>query len=282
VMEGRRKRLEELCKKFEVETRIEHSSLFHRSEPINRCTGRFFKFQEKDFFICNVLKGGSTSWSFFFGENNITAAFIADCRENGTCPKKSELRLLQVRHPLERLLATWRHLFKNGGWKSLDGAAATKPELKKEMEKKLAGFTWNYFVEEVVLKDTFVKKSEVEMNNFDEMGSWVKHHWAPYWYTCGVCTPGNFPDFILKTETLPWDIPLVLKEMKMPDDIVFPDIRVTGSDDNGSEGNKPSENYVQKYYSRLTKLQVLRLYQLYKMDHDMFDYSPETYIAFAK
>jgi len=34
--------------------------------------------------------------------------------------------------------------------------------------------------------------------------------------------------------------------------------------------------------SRLTKLQVLRLYQLYKMDHEMFDYSPETYIAFAK
>merc|ERR1712061_481160 len=145
VMEGRRRRLEELCKKFEVEARIEHSSLFHRSEPINRCTGRFFKFQEKDFFICNVLKGGSTSWSFFFGENNITAAFIADCRESGSCPEKPELRLLQVRHPLERLLATWRHLFKNGGWKSLDGVASTKPEAKKEMEKTKAGFTWNYF-----------------------------------------------------------------------------------------------------------------------------------------
>ena len=67
-----------------------------RTEPVNRCTGRFFKFDEKDFFICNVLKGGSTSWSFFFGENNITAAFIADCRESGSCPEKPELRLLQV------------------------------------------------------------------------------------------------------------------------------------------------------------------------------------------
>ena len=151
-----------------------------RTEPVNRCTGRFFKFDEKDFFICNVLKGGSTSWSFFFGENNITAAFIADCRESGSCPEKPELRLLQVsanrkvkdckrffgnclrfqvRHPLERLLATWRHLFKNGGWKSLDGVASTKPEAKKEMEKTMAGFTWNYFVEEVVLKDTFVNKT---------------------------------------------------------------------------------------------------------------------------
>ena len=101
-------------------------------------------------------------------------------------------------------------------------------------------------------------------------------------YTCGVCSPDHFPDFILKTETLPWDIPLVLKAMKMPEDIVFPDIRVTGSDDNGSEGNKPSENYVQKYYSRLNKEQVLKLYQLYKMDHDLFNYSPEPYLAFAK
>ena len=198
---------------------------------------------------------------------------------------------------MERLLATWRHLFKNGGWKSLDGLASTKPEAKKEMEKKMAGFTWNYFVDEVVLKDTFVNKSEVELDNFDGMGNWVKHHWAPYWwvvkfvlvfhsghcrYTCGVCSPDHFPDFILKTETLPWDIPFVLKAMKMSEDIVFPDIRVTGSDDNGSEGNKPSENYVQKYYSRLNKEQVLKLYQLYRMDHDLFNYSPEAYLAFAK
>ena len=83
---------------------------------------------------------------------------------------------------MERLLATWRHLFKNGGWKSLDGLASTKPEAKKEMEKKMAQVTWNYFVDEVVLKDTFVNKSEVELDNFDGMGNWVKHHWAPYWW----------------------------------------------------------------------------------------------------
>ena len=104
---------------------------------------------------------------------------------SGICSLEERLMMMsrfQVRHPLERLLATWRHLFKNGGWKSLDGVAATKPEAKKEMEKKLATFTWNYFVDEVVLKDTFVNKSEVELDNFDGMGNWVKHHWAPYWW----------------------------------------------------------------------------------------------------
>ena len=200
---------------------------------------------------------------------------------------------------MERLLATWRHLFKNGGWKSLEGVDAIKPQVREKMEKRLAGFTWNYFVEEIVLKDTFVNESKVELDNFDGMGAWIKNHWAPYWlgsfdllipigtvhfrrYTCRVCSKDYFPDFILKTETLPWDIPLVFDAMNLPDNLVFPNIRVTGSDDDGSEGNKPSKNFVRKYYSRLSKKQVSRLYQLYKKDHDMFNYSPEKYIAFAK
>jgi hypothetical protein len=78
------------------------------------------------------------------------------------------------------------------------------------------------------------------------------------------------------------DIPEVLKAMKMPADIVFPDIRVSGSDDNGSEGNKPSENFIKKYYSRLTKKQVLQLYEFYRLDHDIFGYSPDQYLAVAQ
>ena len=36
VMEGRKRRLEENCKKFSVDTRIEHSSLYHRC-PHQKC-----------------------------------------------------------------------------------------------------------------------------------------------------------------------------------------------------------------------------------------------------
>ena len=41
-------------------------------------------------------------------------------------------------------------------------------------------------------------------------GSWVSTHWAPYWWTCDVCSPGSQPDFVLKTETLDWDLSVVL------------------------------------------------------------------------
>ena len=41
VMGGRRKRLEELCKKFDVETRIEHSSLYHRWQHFRQKCSKF-------------------------------------------------------------------------------------------------------------------------------------------------------------------------------------------------------------------------------------------------
>jgi len=164
----------------------------------------------------------------------------------------------------------------------LDGGATGSPEVRKEMEARFGNFSWNYFVDEVVLRDNFFKKTEAELNNLDASGVWLKHHWAPYWYTCGLCNKELFPDFILKTETLHLDIPQVLKEMKLSKDVVFPDVRVTGSDDDGSEGNKPSDIFMEKYFSRLTKTQVLKLYELYKTDHIMFNYSPQKYLDVAK
>ena len=194
VMASRRERLRAACSKYSGGQRSEYGSVYQRSEPVNKCTGTYFHVERRDYYLCNVLKGGSTSWRFFFGENNITSTFIADCRPNGNCPKEPELRLvqvgrtlslldlldllLQVRHPLERLLATWRHVFKNGGWKSLDGSTG---QARKALETGFAKFSWNYFVEEVVLQDRFFNRTEEEMDNFELAGSWVKHHWAPYW-----------------------------------------------------------------------------------------------------
>jgi hypothetical protein len=149
VMEERRERMREQCKHYAGELRSQHGSIYHRAEPVNRCTGTFFNIDKRDYFICNVLKGGSTSWRFFFGENNITSAFLDECRPKGTCPSNPQLRLVQVRHPLERLLATWRHVFRSGGWKNLDGGANTRPEVRARMDGEFARFTWNYFIEEV-------------------------------------------------------------------------------------------------------------------------------------
>ena len=74
----------------------------------------------------------------------------------------------------------------------------------------------------------------------------------------------------------------MLERLNLPGGTSFPDIRVTGTDDNFSEGNRASEEFVEKYFSQLTKQQVVRLYEMYKLDHHMFDYSPQKYIDVAR
>jgi len=80
-MDSRRDRLRTLCNQYGDTMRAEHGSIYNRLEPINKCTGTYFNVHSKDYFICNVLKGGSTSWRFFFGENNITSSLMADWPE---------------------------------------------------------------------------------------------------------------------------------------------------------------------------------------------------------
>ena len=134
-LEKRTSRLKNVCSQFVVNMRVEHSSVFRRKKQVNSCTGSYFHLQGKDHFICNVLKGGSTSWQVFFGENNINKTFLETCEDKKNCPSSTELKIVQVRHPLERLLATYRHTFKNGGWK-----AQGNSEMEKEFIIFLALF----------------------------------------------------------------------------------------------------------------------------------------------
>jgi hypothetical protein len=43
-----------------------------------------------------------------------------------------------------------------------------------------------------------------------------------------------------------------------------------------------SKDKVGEYFSQLTKHQVIELYEMYRLDHELFGYSPVPYIALAK
>ena len=37
-----------------------------------------------------------------------------------------------------------------------------------------------------------------------------------------------------------------------------------------------------EFYSRLNRTTIQKLYEFYKLDHELFDYDPEYYLSFAK
>ena len=140
--------------------------------------------------------------------------------------------------------------------------------------------SWPEFVENVVLRDPF-NRTESDLEDNDACGVWIKHHWAPYWYKCGLCSAHFVPDIVIKTETLPQDIGPVLDILGIRGNVSFPHIHILGTNQQETD-TESSEDVVEHYYSQLTKMQVVRLYQMYKLDHLMFGYSPRKYINLAK
>ena len=278
----RKVKLKNICKSLGSPSRVEHRSILEKTIPNNECTGTFFKVDNKRHFICNGLKTGSTSWQVFFAENHINTTHIRDCRADDSCPSTAQtgLRIVQVRHPFERLLSSYRHVIKNGGWKSLDQVWQHDKEVEKSFTK-IFSISWREFVEKIIISNGFFISAE-DLDNLDFPGTWVKTHWAPFWFTCDLCSPDLAPEMIIKTETLQWDVPEVLERLGMAADISFPDIRVTGTDDNFSEGNRASDEFVVKYFSELSTQDVLRLYEVYKMDFLMFGYSPNSFLELSK
>ena len=48
------------------------------------------------------------------------------------------------------------------------------------------------------------------------------------------------------------------------------------------KAGKNSQSKAKDYFSQLTKAQVLELYHKFRIDHEMFDYSIEPYLSYAR
>ena len=110
-----------------------------------------------------------------------------------------------------------------------------------------------------------------------------RHHWAPFWLTCGVCQTGRSPDYVLKIETLESEIVALFEEEFAfhGDQFLFPKVKTLGAK-SSAVGKKNSHNFLAEYYGQLTKSEVIQLYEMYRLDFQMFQYSPELYLGWAK
>ena len=200
-----------------------------------------------------------------------------------------------MRHPFDRLLSTWRHIFHSGGWRLLERQFVDNPELAKDFEAAYENITWPLFVRELVLKP---QTPLPDLNSYDSPGVWIRwvkkynlhsgfehsfrHHWAPYWYTCGVCQESRAPDYLLKIETMEEDIVFLFEhEFQMfGEDYLFPRVKTLGTKNKVGEVNP--ENLIETYFGQLQKEDVLQLYRFYEIDFKLFGYSPQLYLQHAK
>lgn len=223
---------------------------------------------------CNVFKAASTSWMYNF---NILAGYSPDflrkirtppltlARQKYGRPTLESLRkalrqdatisFLIVRHPLERLLSAYRDKIQHAVKGSLHYRLG-REIIRIYRKKGIGGPRYPTYPEFVEWFIDFVKS-----------GQPLDMHWTPI---VEFCTPCMFNiKVIAHTETLEEDQDYIIKQAGLQD-IIKPQWK------NAGRGSTTDE--ISKYYSQLTRSQILHLYHIYRFDFELFDYSLNEYL----
>jgi len=174
--------------------------------------------------------------------------------------------MIFVRHPFERLLSAFRDKLEDP---SVQGHKFNEYYYNKHGRRvvmhyrknhnSVTGPTWKYprfseFVDYVLGKDL----------RYDD------EHWAPFFKECTPCHI-NFT-FIGHFETLYWDLHLLANKTG-----------ITQWDDKNDYFQSATHRKVsEEYFGTVEKDTIRKLYQRYKLDFELFGYSPEDYIKMGK
>ncbi|XP_052743869.1 carbohydrate sulfotransferase 11 isoform X2 [Bicyclus anynana] len=224
---------------------------------------------------CNIFKAASTSWMYNFNlMANYTAAFLDRTKEvplelarkKYARPTVEMIRKAQgdsftfliVRHPLERLASAYNDKIVHAWPKSFHDQMGRRiiKKYRKAATKPVPTERYPVFEEFVsyVLDEAKVKRT-------------LDMHWTPY---SDFCTPCKFNfDVILKFETLDEDQRFLIQMARLQE-VIKPEWR------NSGKGTNTLHN-INHLYSRLKKAQLDGLYNLYKYDFQLFNYTVDSY-----
>jgi len=313
TFKSRKELLDTVCDKYKDPFRPENRALYHTHPPLNHFS--YFQYQGKSNMMCTILKGGSNSWKVFMQrvqeemekapqQSNLEerAKTIAEEIKESCWPSCaiSSNKIVQVRHPLERLLSAYRYVFERTN--TYEDQFVQVVSLKQILGASFQKLTWTQFVD-LIIKDQLSSHEELagigeasgridqngkvkdvneyfsenpsnDKHEINEPDNWVANHWAPYWFTCGLCLPELRPSYILHMDHLEKEIPILVNKLGMGQmNITYPHAL------KGVEGHTRDKN--KEYFSMLSKAQVWQLYNIYRVDHEMFGFSPREFLDWA-
>ncbi|XP_071556798.1 carbohydrate sulfotransferase 11 [Temnothorax nylanderi] len=231
---------------------------------------------------CNVFKAASTSWMYNF---NLLAGYSPQFLKASKAvpvwlarqryPRHSaeelakylndSISLLIVRHPFERLISAYRDKLEHS--------------LPHTFHSNLgAHIVWHYRA-----KDSKTNTRQgPRYPLFEEFVRWLlcqrragndlDMHWTP---VVNFCTPCQVRfDVIAKFETLHDDQDYLIKQAHVGH-IIKPEWK------NPTKGVQ-TKDVIKHYFTQLSKTQIDELYEMFRYDFVLFDYSPEEYLAFGR
>ncbi|KAJ8984220.1 hypothetical protein NQ317_011130 [Molorchus minor] len=262
-LETRRRHMKKMCRLLGLDR--------HGNDTLHRPNPWEFLVDNKHHLIwCNVFKAASTSWMYNF---NILAGYspkflkkskvvpMTLARQRYPRPSLQALKkafndsisFVIARHPLDRLLSAYRdklqYALPHTHHRKLGNEIIMKYRYKmKQQDKRLNTQRWPTFPE-------FVEYLVDSVRN----GERLDMHWTPIVEFCTPCM-FNFT-IIAHTETLQ-DDQMYLIGMAHLENLIKPEWQ--------NAGKGTTANQINKYYSQLTRSQILQLYHIYSIGYQVF------------
>ncbi|XP_050576494.1 carbohydrate sulfotransferase 11-like isoform X1 [Bombus affinis] len=254
----------------------------------------FYILRSRDLSYCPIYKAGSTTWIY-------NLCLLMNVREEELSSGKEQIstiarkaipelefpeadealratkKLLVVRHPFERLLSAYRDKLEN----SVAGREhGTLHFYRKYGSKIVEKYREANFIppgEDLVIRRNGEPPPAGIEPTFREFVQYLIHtdlanygddHWMPYYLYCTPCVIDY--DILAKVETLWQDQIYTIHKLHL-EDVIKPRWRHSGGYQNASK----------IYFGQLNRELVQKFYEKFKLDFELFDYSPDDYYQYA-
>ncbi|CAB3366458.1 Hypothetical predicted protein [Cloeon dipterum] len=177
---------------------------------------------------------------------------------------RTNLKLVIVRHPFERLLSAYRDKLENINVGLEHGVEYFYKSHGRKIVKKYRNETssrleptFREFVSYLIKEDPI---------RFDD-------HWIPFYLFCTPCLVRY--DVIAHVETLFRDQLYIIRVADLEDEISPLWAHLT-------KGQRSAGETAKRYFSQLNRWQVQQLFEKYRLDFELFGYSHDEYLSFAE
>jgi chondroitin 4-sulfotransferase 11 len=178
---------------------------------------------------------------------------------------KESKKWMVVRHPFERILSAYRDKLENSTINRQDGTLHFYEKYGRKIVGKYRGKSPN---EDIKIEPTF--KEFVSYLIDTDLTLYADDHWIPYYLFCTPCLIDY--DVIIQFETLQQDVQLLLN--------------LLGEKSGGPKwkhsktaGRRSKTELIKSYYNQLDNKTILKLYDKYKIDFELFGYSIDGYLS---
>lgn len=173
--------------------------------------------------------------------------------------------ILFVRHPFERILSAFRD--------KLEDPAVKGRQFNEYYYNKYGRRVVMYYRKEKITGPSFKYPRFSEFVDFllEREIRYDDEHWAPFFKECTPCHIHY--NFIGHFETLYWDIHLLANKTNLVD---------KWDDQTDYFQSSTYKKVSEEYFATIDRDKIKKLYNRYKIDFELFGYSPDEYIMMGK